>query len=542
MRDESAKFQVPSSRETQGIKRQAPRLSERWGVFEAWCFSGAWTVGAWSFSARPHMNAPVKQHLRKSIGPVENVNWSDFRDHLSTADKEGHRKWVYPRKQGGRFFRARTWLSWLLLAVMFTGPFIRIQGEPLMLMNVIERKFVILGQVFWPQDGLILAVGLLVFFTGIAIFTAAYGRLWCGWTCPQTVLMEMVFRKIEYAIEGDAHQQRALAEAPWTTGKVARKLGKQVVFFALSFIIGNTLLAYIIGTEQLFRIITDDPSKHVSGLMFMLLFTGVFHLIFARFREQACTFICPYGRLQTTLLDENSIVVAYDYKRGEKRGAFRKNQTAEQRSGAGLGDCISCRQCVTVCPTGIDIRNGTQMECVHCTSCIDACDSVMTKIGRPKGLIRYASLNGIERGERLKLTPRLVVYSAVILALISLEAFLVFTRSDVQTTFLRAPGALFQQMPDGHFSNLYTIKVVNKTAREMPIELKLENIKGDLFVMTGETIIVAPRKLAETSVLIELDRAVMRSGQTPLVIGVYSDGRKVETLKTSFIGPRGPAN
>jgi cytochrome c oxidase accessory protein FixG len=469
---------------------------------------------------------------------MQTVNWQDFRDHLATADKEGRRKWIYPRQQPGRFFRARTGLSWLLLAVMFGGPFITINGEPLMLMNIIERKFVILGQVFWPQDGIILAIGLLVFFTGIAIFTAAYGRLWCGWTCPQTVLMEMVFRKIEYAIEGDAHQQRALVKARWSRGKIAKKLAKHVIFFALSFIVGNTLLAYIIGTDGLFKIVTDNPRNHLTGLTFMLLFTGVFYLIFAQFREQACTFICPYGRLQSTLIDENSIVVAYDYKRGERRGLLRRGETAEQRRSSGLGDCIACQQCVTVCPTGIDIRNGTQMECVHCTACIDACDAVMTKIGRPRGLIRYASLNGIERGERLKITPRLITYTVILVALISLEAVLVFTRSDVQTTLLRAQGALFQQMPDGHFSNLYTVKVVNKTAREMLVELKLENIRGELFVMGRDNIVVPPRQLAETSVLIELDHSVMQPAKTPLVVGVYSNGKRVETLNTVFIGPR----
>jgi cytochrome c oxidase accessory protein FixG len=349
--------------------------------------------------------------------------------------------------------------------------------------------------------------------------------------------MEMVFRKLEYLIEGDSHQQRALDKAPWTPGKIVRKLSKHVIFFGLSFIVGNTLLAYIIGTEQLFQIVTDSPAKHLEGLTVMILFTLVFYAIFARFREQACTFICPYGRLQSTLLDENSIVVAYDYKRGEKRGPWHRGQALEQRQAAGQGDCIACRQCVVVCPTGIDIRDGTQMECVHCTACIDACDQVMEKIGRPRGLIRYASLNGIERGERLKVTPRLAGYTVILLALGVLLGFLIFTRSDVQTTLLRAQGALFQQMPNGHFSNLYTIRVVNKTSREIPIQLKLENLKGELQVM-GQAIVVPPQKQAETSALIELDPAVMKPGTTPVVVGVYSQGRRLETLKTGFIGPR----
>ena len=274
----------------------------------------------------------------------------DFRDHLTTADQEGRRQWLYPRKVHGRFYRGRTWLSWLLLAIMFAGPFVRINGNPLLLFNVVERKFIILGQIFWPQDMIMFAVALLIFVTGILVFTAAYGRLWCGWTCPQTVLMEMVFRKIEYLIEGDSHQQRALDKAPWTAAKIRKKAGKHVIFFGLSFIVANTLLAYIIGTEQLFQIVTDSPAKHLEGLTAMILFTLVFYAIFARFREQACTFICPYGRLQSTLLDENSIVVAYDYKRGEKRGPWHRGQPLEQRQAAGHGDCIACRQCVVVCP------------------------------------------------------------------------------------------------------------------------------------------------------------------------------------------------
>ena len=469
--------------------------------------------------------------------PSNPVNWSDFRDHLSTADREGRRQWLYPRKVRGRYYRARTWLSCFLLALMFAGPFLRIKGNPVLLLNIVERKFIILGQIFWPQDMFMFALALLLFITSILIFTAAYGRLWCGWACPQTVLMEMVFRKIEYFIEGDSHQQRALARAPWHLVKVVKKVGKHAIFFGLSFIIGNTLLAYLIGTDQLFHIVTDSPAHHVKGLTFMVLFTLVFYAIFARFREQACTFICPYGRLQSTLLDENTIVVAYDHKRGEKRGPLRRNLAPAQRQASGFGDCISCQQCVAVCPTGIDIRNGTQMECVHCTACIDACDQVMTRIGRPKGLIRYASLNGIERGERLKITPRMVGYSIVLLGLAGLLGFLVFTRAEVQTTFLRAQGALFQQMPDGHYSNLYTVRIVNKTSRTIPVQLKLENVPGDLQVL-GQELSAGPGGHAETSVLIDLSRTVMKPGTTPLVIGVYSGGHRIELLKTSFIGPR----
>src|SRR5689334_13642502 len=359
---------------------------------------------------------------------------------------------------------------------MFAGPFIRIHGNPLLLLNFVERKFVILGQIFWPQDMIISAVTLLIFFTGIIVFTAAFGRLWCGWTCPQTVMMEMVFRRIEYWIEGDASQQKALDRTSWTGGKVAKKLGKHGIFLALSFIVGNTLLAYIIGIDALKVIVADDPRNHITGLAFMGLFTLVFYGLFARFREQACTFICPYGRLQATLLDENSIVVAYDYKRGEKRGRLSRSETNEQRAARGRGDCIDCFKCVTVCPTGIDIRNGTQMECVNCTACIDACDEVMTRIGRPRGLIRFASLNGIEKGEPIRVTPRIIGYCFILLVLGAGLVTLLLTRSEVDVSLLRAPGALFQAAPDGKISNLYLLKLTNKTRHSIPIELKLQNI------------------------------------------------------------------
>lgn len=469
--------------------------------------------------------------------PAARAGRNDFRDHLATADAEGRRQWIYPRQPEGPWYRARTWLSYLLLLVMFVGPFVRINGNPLLLINVVERKFVIFGQVFWPQDALILAVGLLAFITGIVLFTAAFGRLWCGWACPQTVLMEMVFRKIEYAIEGGPRQQRENARPPWTLEKLTRKLLKHVVFFGLSFVIGNTLLAYIIGADELFKIITDDPRRHLQGLALMLLFTAIFYGIFARFREQACTFICPYGRLQSTLLDDNSIVVAYDYKRGERRGPWPRGQGAEARAAAGLGDCVDCRQCVAVCPTGIDIRNGTQMECVHCTACMDACDQIMRKIGRPAGLVRYASENGILHGQKLKVTPRMVVYSLLLLLLVGLETTLLLTRSDLDTTFLRAPGALFQQMPGGQISNLYVVKLINKTSRPIDAELRLENLTGKVSVL-GPPLRLAPGQLSQASVLVELDPAQLRGASTPLLLGVYAEGRRLQKLKTVFMGPR----
>jgi cytochrome c oxidase accessory protein FixG len=478
-------------------------------------------------------------HISKgtSAKATREVDWDNFREHLATADKDGNRRWLYPKKPAGRWYRRRTYVSWLLIGLMFTGPFIRISGNPLLMMNIVSRRFSILGHIFWPEDSIIFAVAMLVFLGGIMIFTSAFGRLWCGWTCPQTIMMEMVFRKLEYLIEGDSASQRALDAAPWTGGKVAKKLFKHVVFFSLSFVIGNTLLSYIIGSDALIHIIRDDPQGHLGGLTSMVLFTLLFYAIFARFREQACTFICPYGRFQSALLDENTMVVAYDQKRGEKRGPWKRDQRLELRLEEGLGDCVNCRQCVAVCPTGIDIRNGIQMECVHCTACIDACDNVMDKIGRPRGLIRYASLNGIEKGQPLRFTARMKLYATMLMALIGLFLFLVFTRSDVETMLLRAPGALYQPTADGHISNLYTLKVVNKTSRDIPLELRLENFTGKITIM-GRAFSVPKEQLGQSSVLVELDRTQLTGATTPLKVGVYSQGKLLETVETVFVGPR----
>ena len=475
---------------------------------------------------------------RDAHGASQDINWQDYRDHLSTADKDGRRRWLYPKKPDGKWYRWRTWFSLLLITIMFAGPWIRINGNPLLMINIIERRFSILGQIFWPQDTVIFAVAMLVFITSIILFTTAFGRLWCGWACPQTIMMEMVFRKIEYLIEGNSTEQRELDAAPWTAGKIFKKAFKQIVFLGLSFMVGNTLFAYIVGSDQLLAIQFDDPRNHVAGLSFMTLFTLLFYGIFARFREQACTFICPYGRFMSAAIDENTMVVAYDYKRGEKRGPLHRGQSFEQRKTEGQGDCVACRQCVAVCPTGIDIRDGTQMECVNCTACIDACDTIMDKVARPRGLIRFASLNNIERGEKQRFTRRMLLYAVVLAALVSLFLFLVFTRAAVETTILRAPGALFQQTAEGRIENIYTVKVINKSSRDLPLEFKLENPSGTLRVMSPGQFIIPKEKLAQTSILIELDSKQLTGPATKLVIGVYSEGKRVETVKTAFVGPR----
>lgn len=468
------------------------------------------------------------------------VELEDFRDHIPTADRKGNRIWIYPRKPQGRFYRWRTWVSWLLLAILVAGPFIRINGAPLLMMNFPQRKFALFGQIFWPQDFYIFALLLLTIFIMIVLFTAVFGRVWCGWLCPQTIFMEMVFRKIEYWIEGNAHEQRALDQAPWTSQKILRKSVKHVVFFCLSFLVGNLLLAYIIGVDDLWRIVRDDPRDHLAGLAAMLGFSLLFYGIFSRFREQACTFICPYGRFQSVLLDNNSIVVAYDHRRGEPQQRFRRDQPYDARKIAGIGDCINCRLCVDVCPTGIDIRNGTQMECVNCTACIDACDSVMDRLSFPRGLIRYASQRNITEGLRFRLTPRIVGYSTVLLVLTGVLIAILATRTNVETQLLRAPGTMFQELPNNEIGNLYLVKVVNKTTRDIPVELRLESPAAARLQVAGGSLRAPRESLAQSAVVVSAPRPLLHNGNLPIEIGVYEDGRLLRTLKTNMVGPNQP--
>lgn len=453
-----------------------------------------------------------------------------FRDKVATVDKEGKRVWVFPTKPVGKLYNARNWLSVLYLLVFFTLPFIHVNGHPLFLINILERKFILFGQIFWPQDFFIFGLGMVVFIVFIALFTVVFGRVFCGWACPQTIFMEMVFRKIEYWIEGDGAQQKLLAKAPWNTDKILKKFGKWTIFWIVSFLIANTFLAYIIGVEELKKIITEPIGKHVGGFVAIVIFTTIFFGVYSWFREQVCTVVCPYGRMQGVLLDKNSIVVSYDHVRGEPRGKYKK--TAERD----LGDCIDCAQCVKVCPTGIDIRNGTQLECINCTACIDACNKMMLAVGFEEGLIRYASESNITEKKPLRFTGRMKAYSGVMVVLLGVLVYLLASRTDVGISILRTPGQLYQQS-NGQISNLYNYKFLNKTYIDKEIVLKPENFKGEI-KLVGETKLKVPKEqYARGSMFITLAESAVTKRKTQLQIGVYEEGVKIRTITTSFLGP-----
>lgn len=453
-----------------------------------------------------------------------------FRDSVATISKEGKRNWIYAQQPKGKFYNLRTIATLIFLIIFFTLPFISLNDTPFFLFNVLERRFVFFGVTFWPQDFFIFGIGMLAFILFVVLFTVVFGRVFCGWACPQTIFMEMVFRRIEYWIEGDATYQRKLDKMPFNTEKILKRGSKHFIFFLIAFLIANTFLAYIIGVDELFKIIREPLSEHVGGFTSLLIFTGIFYAVYAWFREQVCLIVCPYGRLQGVMTDKNTILVAYDYLRGEPREKFKKKGREDK------GDCIDCMQCVKVCPTGIDIRNGTQLECTNCTACIDACDFMMEKVNLPKGLIGFASENGIAKREKLKITPRIIAYSSVLVLIVVFFVVLLATRQDVDATILRTPGMLFQKQENNRISNLYNVKLINKTHKPVPVQLKLESGSGTI-KMIGKDVVVDRESKAETEFFIILPKGEIKGRKTILQVGVYSGDKKLETIKTTFLGP-----
>ncbi|MEP6259954.1 MAG: cytochrome c oxidase accessory protein CcoG [Gillisia sp.] len=462
-----------------------------------------------------------------------------YRDRIGTMDSEGKRAWIYPKKPEGRFYQYRTRLTYALLVFLIASPFIHINGNQFMLFNVLGREFQIFGFPFWPQDFYLGVVAMILLVLIITFFTVAFGRLFCGWICPQTIFMEMVFRKIEYWIEGDRGAQIRLDKQEWNGEKIRKKGFKWFLFFIISFLIANVFLAYLISSKKLLRYIETGPLENLSTFVALLIFTGVFYFIFAWFREQVCTIACPYGRLQSVLLDNKSIVVAYNHKRGERekgRSKFKKN---EDRQALGKGDCIDCFQCVNVCPTGIDIRNGTQLECINCTACIDACDAIMEKVDLPKGLIGFYSEESIEKEKKFVFTPRMKGFAAILFVLVGLLSGMLFLRNDVEANILRLPGQLYEQEENNIISNVYTFKLINKTTGQFEdVHFKLLSHKGTIESVTHGNLTIPEKGLSEGTLFIKLNSAILNGEKEEVEIGIYSGEKLIETTKTNFMGPR----
>lgn len=534
----------------------------------------------------------------------------EFRDHIATVDEHGNRIWLYPKKPKGWFTNARHLSSYVYIAIFLILPFIKWKGEPFFMLNVVERKFILWGFMFGPQDFYLFGLAMITFLVFIILFTVVFGRLFCGWACPQTIFMELVFRRIEYAIEGDHTAQKRLNEQPWTPEKVRKKTLKHAIFLAIAVIVANWFLAYIIGMDEVKKIAFEPVSQHLGGFAAMILFSLLFYGVFAFLREQVCVTICPYGRLQGVLLVKETIVVAYDYIRGEPRGKLKKpaapaapKMAAENKDGmafslpvlsktadpepvlgekkhhehgdgttctgkctdckshdnevfvekkpvqtafsaaelsqktTALGDCIDCKLCIQVCPTGIDIRNGTQLECVNCTACIDACDEVMDKVSRPRGLIRYDSQTGIAEQKRKIFTTRVWAYSALLVALIGIDVAMFTRRAEVEILVLRTPGMLFQQVDSTTISNLYNIEVINKTTQDHQIELVLTNQAGKIRSVGKPFSVIEKGKSLKGEFFIDLPTSALHGRKNELTIQVFSNGKMLDEVKTNFLGP-----
>jgi len=453
----------------------------------------------------------------------------DFRDHLATVTEEGKRIWIYPKKPSGKFHRYRVIASIFLLAILFLVPLVKIGGHPFMLLDILNRKFILFGISFGPHDFHLFVLTIIGLIIVTFLFTVVYGRLFCGWVCPQTIFMEMVFRKVEYFIEGNANKQKALNKAPWDAAKTFKKILKHAIFFVIAFAIANALLAWVIGVDALMELVSKPIPEVFGRFTAMIIFTGATYFMGAYFREQVCTLICPYGRLQGVMLDPDSIVIHYDNVRGEPRGKIKKG--LEQNN----GDCIDCHLCVDVCPTGIDIRNGTQLECVNCTACIDACDEVMTKVKRPTGLIRYASKNEIESGVRKTFTPKAIGYTIVLILLTAIISYLLSTRSDYELSIVRTAGLMAQEQPGNKLSNLYDVKIINKTFNKVPTLLELNNIEGEIKIVTGD-LSLEPQGIAEGKFFVIIPEENIKKLNTPIEVAVKANGEIIDVIKTSFLG------
>lgn len=453
-------------------------------------------------------------------------NRNAFRDRISTQSADGGRSWVYANPPKGKLHRYRSIFAALLLAFFFGAPFLVVNGQPFMLFDVLHRKFILFGKIFWPQDFHLLVIAMITFLVALVLFTVIYGRVFCGWACPQTIFLEMVYRKVEFLIDGNAKEQRRLADGDWTFEKIWKRTLKHILFILISLLISHTLLSYFIGKEAVIEMVKNGPDSNFSAFLLMILFSFVFYFLYTIFREQVCSILCPYGRLQGVLLDSNTIVVAYDYVRGEPRGKLTKE----------IGNCIDCRKCVEVCPTNIDIRNGTQLECVNCTACIDACNSVMTRMKKPKGLIRFASDNEIRNELPFKINVRIIAYSAVLFVLLTVFVGLFITSKQTETTILRTSGSLYQVTDTGEVLNIYQMKIINKTNNDLPVLVKLMSHEGNL-KRISQTDTLRKNNLMEDVILVSIHKEELTKGSNKITFGIFINNQMVEEVKTTFLAP-----
>ncbi len=456
---------------------------------------------------------------------------------LSTLEKDGSRRWLSPRLSGGSFLTARRMFAYFLIVAFTLTPYIHLLfglEKPLVLLDILHRKFILFGFTFLPTDTILLALTLVTLLVGIFLMTALFGRVWCGWACPQTVYMEFVYRPIERLFEGTKGKggKSRKPVAGW------KRVARYGVYLLVSMYLAHTFLAYFVGVESLAKWITSSPFEHPVAFVIMAAVTGAMMFDFGFFREQTCIIACPYGRLQSALLDRQSLIVSYDKTRGEPRGKKRKPSEGEAEQ---AGDCVDCHLCVDTCPTGIDIRDGLQMECIGCAQCVDACTPVMAKLGRDAGLIRYSTQAAMDGESAGLLRPRVVIYPVIMLVLLTALTVLLSVKKSADVVMLRNLGNPFTLMEDGQVSNSMRIKITNR--REMAAAYQVEPV-GDVVTrieLAENPLAIDPGASRTEGVLIVLPRSAFTKGVCDIVLHI-SDGAGFEQAITCrLLGPYGPA-
>jgi cytochrome c oxidase accessory protein FixG len=457
---------------------------------------------------------------------------------LPTLNPDGTRRWLRPRLFPGRFFKRRRAVAWVLLALFTVIPYLSVNGRPLILLDVVHREFTLFGATFLPTDSVLLMLLLVGLFLAIFLITAVHGRVWCGWACPQTVYMEFLYRPIERLVEGGTREQERLDLSRFHP----RRLIKYAVFIALSMFLAHTFLAYFVGVSELARWVQRSPFEHPIAFLVMAATTALMLLDFGIMREQVCMVACPYGRLQSVLLDRRSLIVGYDRRRGEPRSRLVRSGLTLVGKAPGAGDCIDCGACVACCPTGIDIRDGLQMECIHCTQCIDACDSIMDRVGRPRGLIRYSSRDELAGQPRRVLRPRVVIYPLLLVLVWGALAYALAHRAPADVTVLRGLGSPFTVLPSGLVSNQIRVKVVNRAAVERHYLVELVEDGGEPAAAVGliapeNPFAVAPGKAVTAPIFVTAKRAAFEDGRRAVRLRI-SDGAGWSTVVTyRLLGP-----
>ncbi|MET0263793.1 MAG: cytochrome c oxidase accessory protein CcoG [Rariglobus sp.] len=450
------------------------------------------------------------------------------RDAVTTIRDDGSRRFLHPAEAGGRFTAARRWSGWLLVAIYLALPWIPVRGHPAVFLDIAGRRFHLFGITLAFQDA------WLMFFAisglGFALFfvTALLGRVWCGWACPQTVFLDHVYRRVERWLEGDSFARRRLDAQPWTAAKIVRRGGKQIVFFALSAVIAHLFLAYFVSIPELWAMMSAAPATHWASFLFVFVSSGVLYFNFAWFREQLCIVICPYGRLQSVLIDDHSLVIGYDAKRGEPRGKL---------SIPDAGACVDCNRCVQVCPTGIDIRQGLQIECIGCAACIDACDTVMDKINRPRGLIRYDSLAGFAGGKTRWLRSRTLVYGALMVVGMAVAAWAISTVRPANLAITRMTGAPYFVTADA-VRNQFLVRLVNKSDEPRRFVITLPGAPASLVQAgVGEMIELAPLAEEVRPLVLQMPRANYE-GSFALKVRITDEAETFSLERDfKFVGP-----